>query len=229
MSNAVAVPIKTNNERLAEKNTRILKGKPLYAWLFETLRNTPVVDEVFVDSSDERILAIAREWGFTPIKRPESYNGNTITGDDLLMRIVNQIDHELLALLHVTSPFLRTETIARGFELLAQDDSVDSVFGLLPIYNRLWYEGNPVNHDINKLMRTQDLSPVCEETDVYFMRKASLQRYGKRVCGRYKTFNMSKVESTDLDDLSDFIRAEAYIDSGLVNHPFASTITGSRQ
>lgn len=221
MSNAVIVPIKTNNERLPGKNTRLLKGHPLYAWLFETLRNTPVVDEVFIDSSDEHILTIAQEWDFTPLKRPVSYNENNITGDDLLMRVVDQIPHDLLALLHVTSPFLSSNAITQGFELLKANDLLDSVFGVLAIHNRLWYQEQPVNHNINELKRTQDLTPVYEETDVYFMRKASLKEFKKRICSQYQYFEMSKVESTDLDDLSDFVRAEAYIDAGLVSHVFA--------
>lgn len=224
MSNGVLIPIKTLNERLPGKNTRPLKGQPLYGWLFETLKRTPCVNEVFVDSSDAAILNIARDWGFTPIERPVAFNGDSITGDDLLLRVIDRLDHDLIALLHVTSPFLTPVSIERGFDMLQSNPELDSVFGVLPIYNRLWFQGRPVNHDVQALKRTQDLPPVHEETDVYFMRRDSLRKFGKRVCGKYGTFEMTKVESTDLDDLADFVRAEAYVDARLVDHPFAERI-----
>ncbi len=226
MSTCVLIPIKTNNERLPGKNTRPLKGHPLYAWLFKSLEGLECVEEVFVDSSDEGILDIAREWGYTPLKRPVEYNTDRITGDDLLTRVVDRLPHDLLALLHVTSPFLTPASVRQGVSLLTQDPSLDSVFGVVPIYNRLWYEGVPVNHDVHQLRRTQDLTPVCEESDVYFMRKKSLKRYGKRVCGKHVYFEMSRVEATDLDDLTDFVRAEALVDAGLVVHPFAQNTPG---
>lgn len=222
MSNCVLVPIKTINERLPGKNTRSLKGHPLYEWLFTTLKLASCADEVFVDSSDAAILDIAREWDFTPIERPVAFNADNITGDDLLLRVIDRLEHDTLALLHVTSPFLTVASIERGFAKLTANAELDSVFGVLPLYNRFWFQGRPVNHDILALKRTQDLPPVHEETDVYFMRRESLRKFGKRVCGKYDYFEMTKVESTDLDDLADFVRAEAYIDAGLVDHPFTA-------
>lgn len=229
MSTCVLIPIKTNNERLPGKNTRPLRGYPLYAWLFQTLTDMSGIDTIYVDSTDESILRIAREWQFTPLKRPVEYNGNTITGNELLMRVVDDIPHEFISLLHVTSPFLTAPSIRKGFDLLAEDPTLDSVFGVMSIRNRLWYEGAPVNHDIEKLKRTQDLIPVYEETDVYFMRRDSLQRYGKRVCGNFRYFEMDTVESTDLDDLVDFIRAESLLDAGLVPHAYTAKNTHQEQ
>ena len=42
-------------------------------------------------------------------------------------------------------------------------------------------------------------------------------KYGKRVCGNIGQIEMDDVEATDLDDLVDFMRAEALIKGELVD------------
>lgn len=216
MSVSILVPIKTINERLPGKNTRPLKGKPLYAYLFRTLQKVICVDAVYIDSSDDEILDIARDWGFKTLKRPEEYNSNLTTGDELIMRAVDLLDCDIIVELHVTNPFLGVETIEEGIRYMVEDGSLDSVFGVKPIYNRFWFEGRPVNHDVKELKRTQNLTPVHEETDVYFVRSESFRKYKKRVCGKFKHLEMNTVEAVDIDTIEDFVIAEAFIDAGLV-------------
>jgi N-acylneuraminate cytidylyltransferase len=210
--------MKMQNERLPGKNVRDLCGYPLYAYLFSSLKKLKDVDQVFVDSSDETMLGIAREWGFSTLKRPVELDGPGTTGDELISRVIEtDLIFDLIALLHVTSPFLTPETILRGFQMLEADGSMESVFGVTPHYNRFWFQGQPVNHDIQRLQRTQDLTPVLEESDVYFFRREAFIKYRKRICGRFGLLEMSAVESLDLDELPDFSCAEAYIKEGLVS------------
>lgn len=216
MKISILVPIKTINERLPGKNTRPLKGKPLYSYLFRTLQRVKSIDAVFVDSSDEEILNIAKQWGFKTLKRPEQYNLNFTTGDELLARVMEQLDCDIIGLLHVTNPFLSVETIETAIRWMTEDTSLDSIFGVIPRHNRFWFKGKPVNHDISKLVRTQDLTPVNEEADVYFVRWSSFKKYRKRVCGKFKQLKISMIESVDIDTIEDFIMAEALIDAGLV-------------
>ena len=216
MNSCIYIPIKTNNKRLPGKNTKLLKGKPLYSYLFSTVKSLNAVDAVYIDSSDESILSIARNWGFVALKRPEEYNSDCTTGDELLMRVVEQLDFDIIGLLHVTSPFLTVETIEMAIQWMTKDITLDSVFGVIPRYNRFWFNMEPINHNIEKLARTQDLTPVYEETDVYFVRRSSLRKYKKRICGKFKVMEINDIESTDIDTLVDFIAAEALIDAGLV-------------
>ena len=84
MSVAAVIPIKTNNQRLPGKNTKILHDKPLLDYLFETVKHCELVDEIFVDSSDDYILELALKNKFTPIKRSVELNSPSTSGNDLL-------------------------------------------------------------------------------------------------------------------------------------------------
>ena len=62
IKSAAVVPIKTNNQRLPGKNTMLLGNKPLLNYLFDTLINNEIFSEIFIDSSDEKILNIAIDY-----------------------------------------------------------------------------------------------------------------------------------------------------------------------
>lgn len=215
MTTCILIPIKTTNERLPGKNTRKLKGKPLYEYLFQTLKETENINEVFVDSSDSNILQIAKEWGFTPIKRPEEFNANSITGDELIYRVIHDLNFDTIGLLHVTTPFLSSETIQTALSMM-NNPEIDSIHGVTPRYNRFWFKEHPVNHDPQKLQRTQDLIPVCEETDFYFFKRNSFLKHKKRVCGNVVRIEVNAIEAIDIDTQLEFTIAEAIIDAGMI-------------
>lgn len=213
MRTAIIIPIKTNNRRLPGKNTKLLKGKPLYEYLFSTVSELRDVDSIYVDSSDDAILNVARRWKFKTIKRPEQYNEDHVAGDDLIKRVIGDLDYEIIGQLFVTSPFVKSRTITSLINTLKDDIALDSVFGAIAHYNRFWFKNNPINHDTKKLLRTQDLEPVWEESDVYFFKKDAFARYGTRVCGNTKMVEMSKIESVDIDTEEDFQYAEYLMNS----------------
>ena len=106
---AAIVPIKTNNQRLPGKNTRKICGVPLFRYLFSTLQLVKTVSKVFVDSSDEYILSEAKNFGFTPIRRPEHLNARGIQGNDLLEFELQIVQTPIVIQLFVTSPFIKAE------------------------------------------------------------------------------------------------------------------------
>lgn len=216
MKTCIYIPIKTLNKRLPGKTFKLLNKRPLYSYLFNTIKKLKL--DVYIDSSDDKIEELAKKNGFNFLKRPEEYNADNIAGNDLLMRVIDKLDYDLIVFLHITSPFLSAETINKAIKLMEKNPKLDSLFGVVSRYNRFWYDGKPINHSLKKLVRTQDLIPVKEEAaDCYFVRKNSFKKYKRRVCGKFGLLEVSKVEATDIDNLEDFIYAEALIKAGIVN------------
>jgi len=220
METCIAVPIKTINTRLPGKTFRFLDGRPLYEYLFTTLKklNGKEVKNVYIYSSDKKVLNISKKWGFIPLKQPKEYDTNpSVTGDFLIKQIIpNLFRYDIIGWFHITTPFLSENTIKRAISLIDEDKKVDSLFGVIPKYNRFWYQGKPVNHNPKNLIRTQDLSPIYEEADFYFFKRNSFEKYEKRVCGNFKTLEVNKIEGIDIDNLEDLIYAESLIKLGLV-------------
>ena len=170
MKKAIIVPIKTNNQRLPGKNTMMLGDKPLHNHLFEEIRKLKNI-EIYVDSSDELILAIATSWGFKTIKRPTFLNSAKTSGNDLIFHALKHIDCDILGQFFVTTPFIKKETILKSFQILEKNKAATSCFGLYPVYDRFWIDNLPVNHTPNSLVGTQYMSPLMRESGFYVFKK----------------------------------------------------------
>ena len=212
----IVIPIKTRNNRLPGKNTKLLNGKPLYSYLFATLKKLSNVSSVYVDSSDEEILRIAAENEFKTFKRAKHLNSDDTSGDDLLLNIMSNIKSEIVGQLHVTTPFLKSTTIQSAIDLMRSKPSINTVMGVIERRNRFWYKENPINHDIKNLIETQNLEPVYEESpDMYFFRRSSFLKYKRRVSGRIRFVTVDAIEGLDIDTIKDFHLAEAILKLGI--------------
>jgi len=213
---AAVIPIKTNNQRLPGKNTKILGDKPLLNHLFDTLYENKILSEIFVDSSDESILNIARDYGFTPIKRPENLNSPNTQGNELLNFELKYIIHPIIAQLFVTLPFLKNSTINSALIHLDENQNMDSIFGIYNLYNRFWFNETAINHNPHKLDGTQYIKPIKAEVGFYVFRRKAFLKEKSRVTKKYFTIEVNKIEAIDIDDEIDFNIAESLISRGLI-------------
>ena len=215
MSVAAVIPIKTNNQRLPGKNTKIFHDKPLLDYLFETVKHCELVDEIFVDSSDDYILELALKNKFTPIKRSVELNSPSTSGNDLLNFELQTIKHDIISQLFVTLPFLKAETIDRSVKTLIESDESDSILALYEVYDRFWFDSGdgflvPVNHDQNNLLGTQYMAPIYRESGFYTFRRAAFLREQRRVTDNFEQIIVASDECIDIDTELDFIYAETY-------------------
>jgi N-acylneuraminate cytidylyltransferase len=132
---------------------------------------------------------------------------NRIIAHDL-----TQLPGEHFLQTHSTNPLLRTGTldhaIARYFANLVQHDSL---FSVTPVQTRFYdAQAQPINHDPDQLIRTQDLEPMYEENSNFyvFSRSSFAAARDQRIGLRPAIYEMNKLEAVDIDDPEDFILAE---------------------
>lgn len=214
MKKSIVIPIKTNNQRLPGKNTMILGDKPLHNHLFDTLRDVKEID-IYVDSSDENILDISESYGFKTIKRPTRLNGPDTSGNDLIEHALEKIECDLFGQFFVTTPFLKKETILKSFDIF-NHFNVTSCFGVYPVHDRFWYNGEPVNHNFKSLVGTQYMEPLMRESGFYVFKKEAFLKQRSRITENFKTFVVDENECIDIDTREDFIYAESIYKSGVL-------------
>ena len=193
----------------------ILGDMPLYAHLFKTLQKTTI--EVYVDSSDDEILKIAKQYNFKTIKRPVSLNTPETSGNDLINHALENIDCDILGQFFVTTPFLKIETIEKSFNLLeSNSEKISSSFGLYPVYDRFWLNNKPVNHNYKNLVGTQYMNPLMRESGFYVFKKESFLNENSRITKDFITFEVNEKECIDIDTIEDFIYASEIYNKGLI-------------
>ena len=207
------VPMRHDSERVRGKNYRPLGGRPLFHHIIETLLASPAVAKVVIDTDSDvvRESANATFPDVEVLERPPHLRDGMISMNDILLHDVRRLDGDLYLQTHSTNPLLRTATVTAAVERLLGDPSSDSLFGVTRLQSRLWSaDGQPLNHDVAVLVRTQDLPPVYEENScVYLFTRDSLERYGNRIGERPILFEIPREEAWDIDEEMDFRVVEA--------------------
>ena len=213
MKTAAIIPIKTNNQRLPGKNTKLLNGIPLYEYLFQTVVKVEGIDSIYVSSSDKEILEIAKSKGFLTIERPISLDSPDTSGNDLLLFETQFIEEENICQLFVTLPFIEVETIQKCIDTIKLE-SADSLLPVYEVYDRFWLAGNglvkPVNHDPGSLVGTQYMKPLYREAGFYVFKKEAFLREKKRITKNFKHIIFDEKQFVDIDTELDFFYATAF-------------------
>ena len=213
LKTAIVIPIKTNNQRLPGKNTKNLNGRPLYDYLFNTVKKCKKVDDIYIDSSSDEILSIAESYDFKTIERPESLNTPETSGNDLLNFELQHIKNDIICQVFVTLPFIEHTTIDNCISELSENNEANSILPLYEVYDRFWCEKDdlivPANHNPDSLVGTQYMKPILRECGFYVFKKKNFLKEQKRVTKQYKVLTFEESQFIDIDTELDFVYAEA--------------------
>lgn len=214
MRRVAFVPIRLNSQRVEGKNLRELGGRPLMAYLLESLAAARNIDKVYVYCSNPAIVEYLPE-GVEWLQRDERLDQNTTLGEEIYDAFTREVEADIYILAHATSPFIRTATIEQAVQSV-ESGEYDSAFSAERVQTFAWWQGRPLNYSLQHVPRTQDLEPLYVETSAFFVFRAEVWREQHRRIGQKPYMAVTdRIESMDIDDPDDFLLAEAIVAAGL--------------
>ncbi len=209
MTVAAFVPMRHHSVRVAEKNFRLMNGKPLYHYIMETLLSVPEIDQVVVDTDSPVVIeGLAKD--FPTVKtllRPEHLRADDVPMNEILMYDTSQIRADWYLQTHSTNPLLKASSISSALQALQNKSYMyDSLFSVTEVKKRYWDQlGRPINHNQNILLRTQELPPIYEENScLYVFTREVLEKKHTRIGDRPMLFPIDPREAQDIDDMYEF-------------------------
>lgn len=214
------VPMRHDSERVPGKNYRTFVDRPLFHHIVESLLVVDRVTRVLIDTDSPMITEQVAEHFPTVdvVTRPAELLGGEVPMTEILQHDAALVSEPWILQTHSTNPLLRPSTINAAIEDLARHaDEYDSLFSVTRHQTRLYAaDGQPLNHDPDVLLRTQDLPPVYEEnSNLYLVPRQMLLEEGRRIGQHPLMFEVSALEAVDIDTESDFLLAEAIYRLGL--------------
>ncbi len=203
------VPMKLNNRRLPQKNTRsFTNGKPLCYYILNTLLKSKKIDEVYVYCSNEDIKEFIPE-GVHYLKRSTSLDQDTTKMNEVLKCFTSEVPADVYVMTHTTAPFIKIESIENGLDKVLSGE-YDSSFAAKKLQDFLWKDGKPFNYELDNIPRTQDLDPLYEETSGFYIYKSDvIKKLGRRIGNNPYIVEVSEIEGIDIDELEDFQIADS--------------------
>lgn len=203
------VPMKLNNRRLPNKNTKpFTDGKPLCHYILSTLVGIKEIDKVYAYCSSPGIQDYLPK-GVAYLGRDISLDRDETSISSVLCQFAREVPADIYVLAHATAPFLCAASIKRGLEAVSSG-GYDSAFAAKKVQDFLWGEGKPLNYDPANIPRTQDLPGLYAETSgFYIYRRSVVEEHGRRVGEKPFLVEVGEIEGIDIDREEDFMIADA--------------------
>lgn len=225
------IPARSGSKGLPRKNIRAFCGKPLLVWSIEQGKACKYIDRLLVSTDSEEIADLARENGATvPFIRPADLSLDTSSTADVLLHAIDYLRSsgevfDYLVLLEPTSPLRDITDIGGALEALVANPEAGSIVGvakaeathpafLFTVQERFL---RPILGNQPTGLRRQDLK------DDYFFLEGSIYVSTVESFGRHKSFYhpatmawvVDRYKAVEIDELSDFIVAEALMKAKL--------------
>lgn len=207
------VPMKLNNQRLPQKNTKsFTNGKPLCYYILSTLLKIDEVDEVYVYCSNESIKDYIPT-GVKYLKRSETLDQNTTKMNEVLSAFAKDVPADIYVMTHTTAPFISADSIKKGLNAV-ESGEYDSSFAAKKLQDFLWKDGKPFNYALDNIPRTQDLEPLYEETSGFYIYNYDvIAKLNRRIGEKPYIVEVNEIEAVDIDEKEDFEIADAIYNS----------------
>lgn len=226
MRSIAIIPARSGSKGLKDKNIRLLAGKPMMAYTIEAAKQSGIFDCVHVSTDSKEYARIAQKLGAdVPFLRSDELSGDTAGSWDVVRWTLEQYAQrgqtfDCVALLQPTSPLRTAEDIQNAYRIM-QEKHADAVVGVCemdhsPVWSNTLPEDGNMDGFLNRAANIgrQNL-PVYYRINgaVYLAKKdilsdAETALYG---VGTY-AYVMPKQRSIDIDDVFDFMVAEAVMD-----------------
>ena len=209
MKTVAVVPMKLNNRRLPQKNTKsFTNGKPLCYYILRTLLSIKDIDDVYVYCSNPEIQEFLPE-GVRYLCRSKSLDQDTTKMNEVLLSFSQEVPADIYVMTHTTAPFVSGESISKGLNAVLSGE-YDSSFAAKKLQDFLWKDGAPFNYELNMIPRTQDLPPLYEETSgFYIYRSDVITKLERRIGDKPYIVEVGEIEGIDIDEEEDFMIADA--------------------
>ena len=216
---------RAGSKGLPNKNVRLLAGKPLLSYPIHLAKTLPFVDKIFVSTDCFKAMDIAKKSNVTVIPRPEELASDNANEFDAWKHAISWVIDNVgrfdnFISLPCTAP-LRTKTsVSQCFNTFNQKNRfVVSVTKTKysPFFNLV--KRNEQDSSINllspsKITRRQDSPEIfCITPIAYIAKQEEIMQRKNFWDGKIVGVEVSSDIATDIDDLNDFLFAEAVIEN----------------
>ena len=209
-NNVIAmVPVRAGSTRIPNKNTRPFGDLSLLQLKLKLLKKIVGITKIVVSTDCPISADVACNNGIEVKWRNKYYAGSEITNDLHWFHIAETTPGDIVFLAQVTSPLLKVSSMQTALNSFLSSDRHDSINSVSAEKKFLWKNKKPMNYDINKTPKSQDLPNIVSLNFAITIIQKQTMMKRKNVVGYKPTFfELDKVESLDIDDLIDFKIAE---------------------
>lgn len=193
----------------------MLGGIPLVNYAFRAINEVDSIEEAVLFASEPSICCYIQEGiKYKYLKRPQSLDTQQAKVQDLIREFLKlNHDADIVVMFHITSPFLKPETIAECIEKV-KSGYYQSAFTAFQINDKCWFKDMPLNCSIGS-GSGEVIAPVIVEHSLYVFKREVFETTGQRISDNPYIKVIDHFEGHDIDTPEDFRIAELIVNTGL--------------
>lgn len=227
----IIIPARSGSKGIPDKNIKLLGGKPLIAWTARTIQKANLNNCMAILSTDsDHYAKVGRDAGLhVPFIRPAECSNDKASAIAVVEHALQWFEDEYNYLpeqvmwLQPTSPFRSSAIIEQALDLMERQQA-DGVIGCKEIHRdltTLFKKNNgflmPLCDDQSIQTRRQEVEPLLTpDGAMYLCKTAVLQERKSFYSERTVPLVMDAIMSLDIDTLTDWAMAEAFVSAKLV-------------
>jgi CMP-N,N'-diacetyllegionaminic acid synthase len=222
------IPARGGSKGLPGKNIRPLLGKPLIAWTIQEAMASLYLDKIVVNTDDDKIAQVAREWGAeVPFMRPIELAGDDTRVIDVVLHALDWFDdkrecYEYMALLEPTSPLRRKRDIDEAIvKLIEREEHADSIISLgkialeHPEYAKV-IDGDGYTKSYGAAGKVLELRQAIPDAYfpygvIYLSKVKAIREHRAVYAGRIIGHLIERWQNYEINDIWDFICIESIL------------------
>lgn len=221
MSRIAIITARGGSKRIPGKNIKEFCGKPIIAYSIEAAISSNDFDEVMVSTDSEEIARVAKHYGAkVPFLRSKETSNDFATTSDVLCEVIAEYEKmgkhfDVLCCIYPTAPFLTAEKLKNALEKFEKSNA-DSLMPVVPFsfppQRAMIIQNSKLIYQYPEFVksRSQDLTPLYHDCgQFYICLTKAFKKYNSIITPNSVPFILSDEEVQDIDNLSDWILAEA--------------------
>jgi CMP-N-acetylneuraminic acid synthetase len=228
--NVIAViTARSRSKSISHKNIRKLGGIPLLSWVTKAVTNSKLVDTIIFSSDSNKYFGIAQKINPQIIFHKRS---NKLSQDvpselvllDVLKKFGNLFDtRSIIVLIQPTTPFLTSKNIDDCVKKLTKNPKMNTCVSVKkvdehPEWMLIQKNSHTYSSSVSGKSGVRQNLPTrfIPNGGIYAIRVNFLKKSKKIIANKTLIYEMSKIQSIDIDEENDFLICESLIKSGLI-------------
>lgn len=215
------IPARGGSRGIERKNLALLAGRPLLAYTADAALGAKALTRLVLSTDDEEIAEAGRSLGLdVPFLRPAELSADDAPALPVILHALEHVPAEVVVLLQPTSPLRRAEHVDGAVELLLETGAetvvsvvrVPHAFSPASVLERA-ADGTLTAAGQDAPLRRQEKPELFARNGpaVLVLRTASLQKRGTLYGDATIGYEMSPLDSVDIDGEDDLVLAEALL------------------
>jgi spore coat polysaccharide biosynthesis predicted glycosyltransferase SpsG/molybdopterin-guanine dinucleotide biosynthesis protein A len=206
------IPVRGGSKDVLRKNARNLGGKPLLAYVLETILKVENKKQVVVVTDDAELSEIARGYEVNIVMEEKTTGKATL--DNVAYNTLSELyklgakGDDYFFTVQATCPFLKTETIIKAKKLIKNNGSILTAVDDRFLSWKMNSKGELIPAYKKRVNRQELPANYIESGAIIGARVKDIQKHKTRIIKPVAVISVDKVEGMDIDDYIDWYAAE---------------------